>query len=305
MRNDRPSITASWLAACRALGSLLPDDVRLAHDAYGARFCGRAGEALLAVAGRAPPLARVLILAARPWVAYVQARTRAIDDVLLGYLAEGGRQVVILGAGFDCRAARFVDALAAARVFEVDHAATQARKRVAMAGERQGAIAYLPWDFEGRPVSELPDALAALGLDLAGRTLVVWEGVAMYLRADAVEETLAAVHRLGVPGSTVAFTYFEHRRVTRPAMAAVRAAAGVFARAAGEPFRSGFDPAALAAWLLPRGFALERDRGEAELAAMLPRVWRGRTRLGEHVAVARTVERSATRPARAGKGGSP
>src|SRR6185369_4262921 len=81
MRKDSPSLTAIWLAACRALGSLLPDGARLAQDAYGARFCGRAGEALLAAAGRAPPLARALILAVRPWVAYVQARTRAIDDV--------------------------------------------------------------------------------------------------------------------------------------------------------------------------------------------------------------------------------
>lgn len=51
------------------------------------------------------------------------ARTRLIDDVVSQALREGVRQLVILGAGFDCRIYRLsgVNSVAA---FEVDHPAT-------------------------------------------------------------------------------------------------------------------------------------------------------------------------------------
>ena len=56
---------------------------------------------------------------------FLRVRDRYIDDVLRERLAEGLDQLVILGAGLDARAYRF-DALRAARVFEVDHPASQA-----------------------------------------------------------------------------------------------------------------------------------------------------------------------------------
>lgn len=290
MRDGRPSFTARWMAACRALGMLLPDEARIAADPYGARFCSPPVKLLLAGAGRAPAVARAALAPLRPWVAYVQVRTRAIDDVLLDFVGGGGRQVVLLGAGFDCRAARFADALGAARVFEVDHPATQRRKREAMASVRQAPVTYVPWDFEARSTSELPGALAALGLDPAAPTLAVWEGVTMYLTERAVEETLAAIRRMGAPGSPLVFTYFERRLVQRPDSLALRAAAGVVARVAGEPFRFGWDPAELRDWLAARRFTLVRDRSEAELAALLPPRWRSDVKpFGDHVALARTA----------------
>jgi len=290
MKDGKPSFTATWMAACRALGTLMPEEARIAHDAYGARFCGPALNLLLSAGRRAPSIARLMLTPFRPWVAYVQVRTRAIDDVLLEFATAGGRQVVVLGAGFDCRAARFADSLGSARVFEVDHPATQLRKRAAMAGERQAPVAYVPWDFEARPMSELPGALVSLGLDPTAPTLVVWEGVTMYLSEPAIEETLAAVRRLGAPSSPLVFTYFERQRIQRPDSAALRAAAGVVARVAGEPFRFGWDPAKLREWLAARGFVLERDSSEAALATLLPPDWRSHVKpFGDHVAVARTA----------------
>jgi methyltransferase (TIGR00027 family) len=289
MKEGRSSLTARWMAACRALGALIPAESRLAHDPYAARFCGPAMKVALSAGGSARA-ARLVLRPIQPWVAYVQVRTRAIDDALVEFAGAGGRQVVILGAGFDCRAARFADALGDARVYEIDHPATQARKRAAMAGVRQPPLAYVPWDFEARPMSELPGALAARGLDAAARTLVLWEGVTMYLSAPAVEETLAAVRRLGAPGSPLVFTYFEKKRIQRPDSAALRAVAGVMARFVGEPFRFGWDPAELSGWLAARGFVLERDRTEAELATLLAPAWRSYVRpFGDHVALARTA----------------
>ena len=85
----------------------------------------------------------------------MQVRTRVIDDVMLDFVRAGGRQVVLLGAGFDCRALRFERELEGATVFEVDHPATQSKKKRVLEGERGAHTEYVAWDFESRPLSEL------------------------------------------------------------------------------------------------------------------------------------------------------
>src|SRR5215208_2081213 len=265
MRHDTPSFTAASVAALRGLGALLPADARIADDPYGARFAGRLAP-LIALAQRVPALGRAATWPLRHWVAYLQVRTRAIDDVLLDFVGSGGRQVVILGAGFDCRAARFARELVCVHVFEIDHPATQARKREAMAGERQADVAYLSWDFEARPLAELPAELTVCGLDPQRPTLTIWEGVTMYLSEAAIDDTLATVRQLGAPGSPIVFTYFERALLERPqgTMRAVRRLAG----RVGEPYRFGWNPPDLAPWLAARGFVLDHDRSEAELASL-------------------------------------
>ena len=51
------------------------------------------------------------------------------------------------------------------------------------------------------------DALIGAGFDPDKPTYVLWEGVTMYLDADAVAETLSDFARLA-PGSRIAFDYF-------------------------------------------------------------------------------------------------
>jgi len=97
------------------------------------------------------------------------------------------RQVVVLGAGYDTRAARLP--LSGVRWFEVDHPDTQAAKRerlAALPGYPVDAAAYAPCDFEGDdPVDRLVEA----GLDPLEPSLVLWEGVVPYLTEPAVRAT--------------------------------------------------------------------------------------------------------------------
>jgi methyltransferase (TIGR00027 family) len=263
---DRPSFTAAFVAACRTFGSKLPRQARLADDPYGASFAGPG------VAFLARHLPRVASLPLWPFALYMQVRTRVIDDALRDFVAAGGRQILLLGAGYDCRAARFAPELAAARahVFEVDHPSTQARKREVLArAPMSGAVptTYVPWNFETRPVAELPAALAAAGHDATLPTLTIWEGVTMYLTEPAIESSVAAVQRLSAPGSTFVVTYFERSRVDRPS--AIRALVGRVVALSGEPFRFGWAPADLPVWFDARGFALESDRGMVDLARSL------------------------------------
>ena len=251
---DRPSFTAAWVAAARSLGVHLPEDARLADDPYGARF-----------ARAASPLARPALSRAlfpRSVVLYMQVRTRVIDDALLAFARAGGTQVVLFGAGFDCRALRFARELRDSTVFEIDHPATQARKREELRGDIGARTEYVAWNFERSPMSELGAELARHGHDRAKRTFTIWEGVTMYLSDDAIEQCVAAMRDYSAPGSGLAMTYVDRALLERPSLRA-RVAQAFVARV-GEPFRFGWYPSELPSWMRARGFEVERDHTARE-----------------------------------------
>ncbi|MEL6183268.1 MAG: SAM-dependent methyltransferase [Myxococcota bacterium] len=131
------------------------------------------------------------------------ARTHFIDRAAAGALDEA-EQVVILGAGWDTRA---YGALGneTRRFFEVDAPATQAEKRRGLESARISTetVHFVACDFE---TTSWLDALVEAGFDRSRRTLVIWEGVTMYLRSEAVAATLDGVASLPV-GSAVVFDY--------------------------------------------------------------------------------------------------
>jgi methyltransferase (TIGR00027 family) len=278
---------------CRALGALLPPEARLVSDPLGAELAGP----LLGRVARAA-LARPNALATRAFirapflehfVVYMQVRSRAIDDALFDFVKAGGRQVLVLGAGFDSRASRLSDALEGVRVFEVDHPATQAQKRAAMerAQVTSADVRYVAWDFERDPMSALPARLAEQGHDARTPTFTIWEGVTMYLTNDAIEASMSAIRTLSSAGSVLAFTYFERERIDRPPPLVGVVQRVVASR--GEPFRWGLEKSDVRAWLEARGFSLERDNDAQELAReMLPPRFAKRIRDAmSHVVIAR------------------
>jgi methyltransferase (TIGR00027 family) len=291
MTPDRPSLTAQFVAAARALGALLPDEAQLMDDPYGARVAGEPVARLVALSRRRPrlrPLLRMAALPMLPSIAYMQVRTRVIDDVVRRFCASpfalGGGQLVILGAGYDARAARLMETLATTRVFEIDHPATQKMKRDKL-GDAPGVV-YVAWDFESDPMAALPTRLEDAGLDRGRATLTIWEGVTMYLTEPAIESTVAAVRAWSAPGSQLCFSYFERSSLEEPHPFTRMVAAAV--RVWGEPFRFGWDPVTLPSWLAGHGFRLALD--EDLLAAarrLLPPRYSGLIRVGgRHVAVA-------------------
>lgn len=150
-------------------------------------------------------------------------------------------------------------------MFEVDHPATQRHKQQVLArlGARSPAR-YIAWDFEARPVAELPSVLHEAGHDPARSTITLWEGVTMYLSEEAIDASVRAIAGYSAPGSKLAMTYFDRARIARPKLMA-RAVAALVARV-GEPWRWGWRPAELPAWLAARGFTVERDVAMGEAA---------------------------------------
>ena len=267
MRRSRSSATAEFMALFRAQESAMPEGVRLFTDPFAVSFLSprlRAASLLFRI-----PLVRSALahwMDARWPGARTSAiaRTRLIDEWAGAAAARGMKQVVILGAGFDCRAWRLT-ALRELPIFEVDHPATSSEKQRLMGelGAPTERVTFAPIDFERE---SLVDELRKVGFDAGKPTLVLWEGVTNYLTGDAVDATLRWIAAL-TEGSQLIFTYVDADLINgsdrfKDAASARRAVTGV-----GEPWTFGLRPEALPAYLEARGLRLVKDMSANEYRA--------------------------------------
>jgi methyltransferase (TIGR00027 family) len=264
------SLTAQWVAAARTVGGLLPSELVLARDPFGIGFAQGGTRKLAELLMSQPLLSRFLLPHTGHLTAFLlwmQLRTRALDDILLEFVRAGGRQVVLLGAGYDCRALRFAAELAGATVFEVDHPATQDVKTHELPVESfHNRVVYLAFDFEKDALDSLPARLHHQGLDPSAPVLTIWEGVTMYLSEPAIDATLAAVRAFS-NDSRLAMTYIDKRALEVPSTGVALSARIV--KRVGEPWRFGWLPSALPSWLRGRGWSVVSDESDAALALRL------------------------------------
>jgi methyltransferase (TIGR00027 family) len=255
MRAGRPSGTAHLVALGRAMADAGLSHVADFHDPTARVFLSDKGRKSLAKTEQAYRAGGrgFRVAAARTMADMMALRTSAIDAAVRAAIADGARQLVILGAGYDGRAWRLSE-LAGVKVFEVDHPATQSdkRTRVAQLPPAKGIVTFVPVNFER---DALATALERAGHDPASPTCWIWEGVVMYLTREAVRATLAAVAQRSSPGSTLIINYHTTRR-------------GLFAqlifRLIGEPQISAWSPAEMAADLHAAGFEVREDSGMTE-----------------------------------------
>lgn len=142
----------------------------------------------------------------------VRLRTRYIDDVVRDGLADGARQVVLLGAGFDCRALRLPEiARAGATVFEVDLAEQVERKRTTLAAAGVAlppALHHVACDLAAPDYPALlRGEIARRGFRAAESSVFVWEGVLGYIDDRAVALGLGFVATVGAPRSRLTFNH--------------------------------------------------------------------------------------------------
>ncbi|MEU5696484.1 SAM-dependent methyltransferase [Actinosynnema sp. NPDC020468] len=213
MEKGRPSTTARWVAAQRGgferprapFGD--PDaDERLGLD----------------VAGGLRPSPDA------PLYRYLMARTAFFDRVVLGALERDVRQVVVAGAGYDGRSSRY--AKPGVRWFEVDHPDTQRDKRARLArlGVVTDHVTFVPADFT---TDDVAAGLAEVRRDRP--TLVLCEGVAVYLDLPVLRSLLHALRTAVGPGSRLAISLSVDRGPT-PTRTRFREAVA----AVGEPART-------------------------------------------------------------------
>jgi methyltransferase (TIGR00027 family) len=217
--NSVVSRTAVWALAARAIGSKELDAGVRNTDWVAERFLGDVERSLLGGSPLLPALDAPYDEALRDpetsaAVRYLMQRTRFIDDNIECAVADGARQVVVLGAGFDSRAVRLRRALdSGIGIFEVDRASTQQYKRrrlVEILGRLGPQAVYVAANL--RHV-DLVNRLQREGYDPRLKTVFVWEGVTMYLPERFVRHTLEAIASRSAAGSCVLFDYWTRRHV--------------------------------------------------------------------------------------------
>jgi methyltransferase (TIGR00027 family) len=184
--------TGLTIAAIRAQESARPD--RLFDDPLAAVFAAAGGR--VPGQGDSPWGVRL-----RFWVV---ARTVFLDELLAEAAAAGGRQVVLLGAGYDARAFR-LDWPPGTRCFELDTADVLDRKAAALASQQvtpRCELVAVPADLR----TDWPGALLGAGLDPHQPTTWIAEGLLVYLKPEEVNGVLADLSTLSAPGSRLGLT---------------------------------------------------------------------------------------------------
>jgi len=222
------SKTALMIAAYRARAGRWPKPLFV--DPWADAIAGPEGhEIARRLDERFPPMELWITLR----VAYLDRLVSLAVDRL------SARQIVILGAGYDTRAARLPRA--GVRYFEVDHPATQAAKRASLArldGYPVDAAAHVACDFEREDPIE---RLVAGGFLADEPALVIWEGVVPYLTEPAIRATASRLAAGLDPRSLVAFDFVGKKFAAGQSAAASDRETQAYVGELGEPIRHGSD----------------------------------------------------------------
>jgi methyltransferase (TIGR00027 family) len=214
-----------------------------------------------------PPLRKFLMRQMFPpgIYEYVLARTKVMDSAFLDALEGHFTQIVLLGAGFDTRTLRFADRNRGTKVFELDVATTQQpkieilhRRNVRLPQE----LVFAPIDFDKEDIFEV---LSKAGYQQGQKSLFLWEGVTMYLSAQAVDDTLDFIRSSAAPCSRVAFDYIYAAVLRRENR--YYGEQGIFETVAktGEGWTFGLEDRAIESFLAERGFGIIAHYTPSEL----------------------------------------
>jgi methyltransferase (TIGR00027 family) len=259
--------SAAGVATLRFLGSFERDPALANPDRMAGHFIGTLPRAAIAAAIIRPAV-RLSVERRFPGaIAYHIARTKHFDRVLDEALGRGVEQLAILGAGYDTRALRMQERLSRVTVYEVDHPATLARKQRLLArlgGEPPANVHFVPVDFEH---DDLGTRLASAGLHATRSTLFLWEGVSMFITADAVAQTLALVGTGMSALRMIAFDYVDADALVRPLDFYGAEAAHRHFERTGEPWRFGLDPRGIERFLGEHGLRMLSHLRAGEIEA--------------------------------------
>lgn len=267
MRFRLSRTTAVSVAVFRAVGTMVREHGSRGPDHLAERLVpwGFHPTALIKVPGLRRLVARLVERVAPGGMWYEVARCRYMDDVVRVEIADGAEQLVILGAGLDTRAHRMVDALAGARVYEVDHPVMsghkRARVRAVFGADALNQVVHVPADLARQDLGEV---LTAAGHDPRVRSVVVWAGVTPYLEPAAVARTLGwmAAQR---SGSCLVFDYYWPDIVNGTSGDPVATRIRAMAVARGEPWRFGIEQAEVKGYVADHGLALAENHTAEEL----------------------------------------
>lgn len=256
MKPNEPSRTALNVARQRAAHQLL-DHGSILEDPFAIRIL-REDENDVRQFANAHPAASIGRL-------FTAARSRIAEDALSNAVDTGIRQVVILGAGLDTFALRNPHHALPIRIYEVDHPATQARKRERLAEAHLAlppSLVFVPVDFEQ---DDLREQLVAAGFHHNTPAFFTWLGVVPYLTEDAIGRTLDYI--ASIPNSAVVFDYMEPPEASSEDLRQIEKERTEQLKKMGERSLSRFGPESMAAILRAHGFSAIEDIAFPQIVA--------------------------------------
>jgi methyltransferase (TIGR00027 family) len=197
--------------------------------------------------------------------AWIVARARFVEDLLVEEFGRGITQYVLLGAGLDTFAQRQSDIASQMVIFEVDQPEASGWKRQRLIDAGYGVPAWLrlvPVDFER---TDGWAELSAAGFDRKSPALVASAGVSMYLTKEANVETLRQIAALA-PGTVFVTTFQLPEELVDEQDREGRQFAIRGAAASGTPFISFYSPAEMLDAARRAGFREVRHVSSPELA---------------------------------------
>ena len=269
MRPDRTSGTARLIAAATVLGrhdrrlrEILPPEA----GAWCERMLGASPEGRRLLAGvrsRAGRLAWRLVerLTAPGIIRHWLLRKRRIEQLARGAAAEGYSQLVVLGAGLDTLALRLAGEGVFRRVIALDHPASQEEVRRTIGAESSG-VRLVPADLG---LNDLGGALVG-DLDPRAPTLLIAEGLLMYLSQEQVCALLRSAAALPCPIVRIIGTYMDTPPGGPIGFRSGSRIVNAWLRRRGEPMRWSITDDALPAFLAQTGWTHRAAIHAAELS---------------------------------------
>ena len=171
----------------------------------------------------------------------IRYRVCFFDDITKRGIADGIKQIVLVGAGFDMRPA--IHGVEGVTFYDVDQPAVLAYKHAVLKQHGARPCPAVPCDYLE---VNLPEQLEKSGFDPTESTLFLWEGNTMYLSLAQIHAFLTQLSR-HVESFRVALDHFSHKVIDRTTgLEDVTRATDFFEHNLGAPWITGFDdPTAL------------------------------------------------------------
>jgi methyltransferase (TIGR00027 family) len=239
MLEQEASKTALGVALMRAAHQFLDTPPLLFDDPLALPLLGPDAEKMIRA-----HIDRYQTLYGRGLRSHVCLRSRFTEDRLR---QAGADRYVLVGAGLDTFALRQPEWAKGIRILEIDHPATQAKKReaIAKAGWKEpGNLTFAAADFTRE---SLADVLGRQQIAPHEKVFFSWLGVTMYLTEAEIDASLDAMAQVSDHAS-VSLTF------KQPDRGQGDKAMREFVAALGEAFVSVFTPDEMAAKLAAHGF---------------------------------------------------
>jgi methyltransferase (TIGR00027 family) len=176
-------------------------------------------------------------------------------------ISAGATQILVLGAGYDTMGWRLAPEFSGVDFFEIDHPATARLK--AQGIDAMGPRDNLSLMAENLGKRKLADVLKAnASWDQSAQTVIVAEGLVMYLLPEAVRDLFCQCAEISGVGSRIAFSYIPTGADGRPDAGRWTGLMLWLQKAAGEPWTWSIRPAELEVFLEETGWTHAPEQAE-------------------------------------------